>query len=99
MVAHFGPRPLNRCAFANQQFAEVFGLDEQSIVGMSPRDVVGEVLVEEVNLHVRRLLHERTPVTFTAVTVTNPSLGSLISVSSASATIRWIVSASRSARG
>ena len=66
MVAHFGHQPRSVCLFANQQFAEVFGLDEQSIVGMSPRDVVGEVLVEEVNLHVRRLLHERTPVTFTA---------------------------------
>lgn len=65
MVAHFGQLPKGVCLFANRQFAEIFGLDERSIVGMTALEVGGKELREEVNRHVRRVLDERTPVTFT----------------------------------
>ena len=65
MVAYFGLRPMGVCLFANRQFAEIFGLDEKSIVGFSILKVVSKSLIDEVNPHVKRLLDERTPVTFT----------------------------------
>ncbi len=95
MVAYFGHQPRSVCLFANQQFAEVFGLDEQSIVGMSPRDVVGEDLVEEVNLHVRRLLHERTPVTFTCEVDTGTGAPRWVEVSLSLATRSWPASSEK----
>jgi two-component system, sensor histidine kinase len=64
MVAHFGPRPNNRCEFANHQFAALFGLDEQSIVGVPALDLIGKNLRETVVPYLRRTLKERVPVTF-----------------------------------
>ncbi|WP_332738305.1 PAS domain-containing protein, partial [Hydrogenophaga sp.] len=64
MVAHFGPRPLNQCAFANQRFAELFGFDEQTIVGVPALDLIGESLREVVVPFLRRALKGQVPVTF-----------------------------------
>ncbi len=64
MVAHFGPRPHNRCEFANQQFAALFGHDAQSILGIPALDLIGRNLREAVVPFLRRTLRERAPVTF-----------------------------------
>ena len=64
MVAHFGPRPHNRCGFANHQFAALFGHDEQSILGASALDLIGEKLREVIVPFLRRTLREDAPVTF-----------------------------------
>ncbi len=64
MVAHFGPRPLNRCKFANQRFAELFGFDEQSIIGVPALGLIGENLREVVVPFLRRAAREHVAVTF-----------------------------------
>ncbi len=64
MVAHFGPRPHNRCEFANQQFAELFGHDEQSIVGTPALGLISTKLRDAVVPFLRRTLREHVPVTF-----------------------------------
>ncbi|MDP2073212.1 ATP-binding protein [Hydrogenophaga sp.] len=64
MVAHFGPRPHNRCEFANQQFAALFGHDAQSILGIPALDLIGRNLREAVVPFLRRTLREHKPVTF-----------------------------------
>jgi PAS domain-containing protein len=64
MVAHFGPRPHNRCEFANQQFAELFGHDEHSIVGAPALGLISTKLRDAVVPFLRRTLREHVPVTF-----------------------------------
>ncbi|MDP3810604.1 MAG: PAS domain S-box protein [Hydrogenophaga sp.] len=64
MVAHFGPRPHNRCEFANQRFAELFGFDEQAIIGTPALDLIGANLQDVVVPFLRRTREERVPVTF-----------------------------------
>ncbi|MDP1937550.1 MAG: PAS domain S-box protein, partial [Hylemonella sp.] len=64
MVAHFGPRPHNRCEFANQRFAELFGFDEQTIIGTPALDLIGANLQDVVVPFLRRTREERVPVTF-----------------------------------
>ena len=64
MVAHFGPRPHNRCQFANLQFAALFGHDEQSIIGVPALDLIGKNLREALVPFLRRTLREHGPVTF-----------------------------------
>ena len=64
MVAHFGPRPHNLCEFANLRFAELFGHDEQSIIGTPALDLIGSNLREAVVPFLRRTLREHVPVTF-----------------------------------
>ena len=95
MVAYFGHQPRSVCLFANQQFAGVFGLDEKSIVGMTALEVVGEYLLEEVNHHVRRLLQERTPVTFTLEVDAGTGAARWVEVSLSLATRSWPASAEK----
>ena len=95
MVAYFGGQPRSVCLFANQQFAEVFGLDEKSIVGMTALEVVGEHLLEEVNRHTRRLLQERTPVTFTLEVDAGKGAPKWVEVSLNLATRSWGASAEK----
>ncbi len=95
MVAYFGDQPRSVCLFANQQFAEVFGLDEKSIVGMTALEVVGEHLLEEVNRHTRRLLQERTPVTFTLEVDAGKGAPKWVEVSLNLATRSWGASAEK----
>ena len=64
MVASIGPRPFGLCEFANRQFAELFGYDEKSIIGVPVMKVAGEKVVLEVRAHTKRLLETRQPVTF-----------------------------------
>ncbi|WP_159596378.1 PAS domain-containing hybrid sensor histidine kinase/response regulator [Hydrogenophaga sp. BPS33] len=64
MVAYFGPRPGARCLFANQQFAEMLGWDERSILDRSARRVVGRALLREVFQNARPLFQQRLTVVF-----------------------------------
>ena len=45
-----------RCVFANQGYAEFFGLTSASIVGRHLREIVGERAYREIEPHVRRAL-------------------------------------------
>ena len=63
-VASIGPRPLGLCQFANRQFAQLFGFNENSIIGVPVMEMAGEKVVVEVRAHIRRLLDTRQPVTF-----------------------------------
>ena len=42
MVAYHGPRPLGVCLFANRRYAQMFDLDEHSIVGKTVAEMMGE---------------------------------------------------------
>lgn len=64
MVAHFGPRPHNRCEFANPQFAALFGHNEKSIIGVPAGELIDHKLREAVTPFLRRSLADHLPVTF-----------------------------------
>ncbi len=53
-----------RCHFANRQYAQAFGLDEQSILGRSFTEVIGHDAQLLVQPQVDRLLRERVTVSY-----------------------------------
>ena len=53
-----------RCVFANRRYAQSFGFDEQSIVGRSLREVIGDAAADTVQPLVDRLLGERVSATY-----------------------------------
>ncbi|PZO14461.1 MAG: hypothetical protein DCF26_15145 [Burkholderiales bacterium] len=89
MVAYFGPRPLGLCQFANRKFAEIFGFDEQSIVGVPVQDIAGPELVKELRTHTRRLLDSKTPVTFQCEVVSVAGLSMWLEMTATFATQPW----------
>ena len=48
MVAYFGPRPERRCLFANARYAQLFGLDENSILGLPVAQIIDAALMRDV---------------------------------------------------
>ena len=53
-----------RCRFANKQYARTFGLDEQSIIGRSVAEVIGQAAAEQIQPHVQTVLNERRAVAY-----------------------------------
>jgi diguanylate cyclase (GGDEF)-like protein/PAS domain S-box-containing protein len=52
------------CRFANRLYAQIFGHDEHSILGLTTAQVIGEAAARDIQPHVDRLLTQRTPVTY-----------------------------------
>lgn len=61
LLALYDARSL-RCLFANQAYAQAFGLDEGSILGRTFAEVVGPAAAQLIQPHVDRMLKEREPV-------------------------------------
>ncbi len=53
-----------RCVFANRAYAQAFGFTEQSIVGRSLAEVIGEAARERIQPLVDRVIAERVPVSY-----------------------------------
>jgi diguanylate cyclase (GGDEF)-like protein/PAS domain S-box-containing protein len=53
-----------RCEFANRHYAQAFGHDEQSIIGRSAAEIIGEAAAREIAPHVERMLAERRTVNY-----------------------------------
>ncbi len=53
-----------RCQFANKRYAETFGRDEDSILGSTFEEVIGEEAAREIQPQVERMLQERVPVVY-----------------------------------
>jgi PAS domain S-box-containing protein len=64
MVAYHGQRPEGQCLFANRQYANVFGLDETSILGKPARDILGKALMREVVEHAQPFFERRATVIY-----------------------------------
>jgi diguanylate cyclase (GGDEF)-like protein/PAS domain S-box-containing protein len=69
-IAYFDARDL-RCIFANKAYARMWGWDEQSIVGLTVREVIGEAGYAEISPHVDRVVRGET-VTYERV-ITDPA--------------------------
>jgi len=52
------------CEFANRHYARAFGHDEQSIIGLSAAEIIGESAAQEIAPHVERMLSERRTVIY-----------------------------------
>ena len=53
-----------RCVFANKQYAQAFGWDEQSIIGRTFAEVIGPEAAQQIQPHVDRMLSDRQPVSY-----------------------------------
>jgi len=53
-----------RCLFANKQYAQAFGRDEHSILGLSFPEIIGEEAAREIQPHVDRMLQQREAVSY-----------------------------------
>jgi diguanylate cyclase (GGDEF)-like protein/PAS domain S-box-containing protein len=51
-----------RCRFANKQYAQTFGRDERSIIGLSLVEVIGADTLREIQPHLDHMLARRTAV-------------------------------------
>ena len=63
LIAYYNARTL-RCEFANRHYAQTFGLDEESIVGRTIGEIIGEEGAREVTPHVERVIRERRTVVY-----------------------------------
>ncbi|WIT14071.1 EAL domain-containing protein [Paucibacter sediminis] len=54
----------DQCLFANRGYARMFGLDEQSILGRTFAEVIGEAAAKEIQPHVDRVLQEQVAVVY-----------------------------------
>jgi diguanylate cyclase (GGDEF)-like protein/PAS domain S-box-containing protein len=54
----------DQCLFANRGYARMFGLDEQSILGRTFAEVIGEAAAKEIQPHVDRVLQEHVAVVY-----------------------------------
>ena len=52
------------CRFANRQYARSFGLDEQSVLGRTFAEIIGEEAAREIDPHVERVLNDRVSVSY-----------------------------------
>jgi diguanylate cyclase (GGDEF)-like protein/PAS domain S-box-containing protein len=59
LIAYYGAGDL-RCLFANKGYAQMFGLDESSILGRTVREVVGEEGYREIGPYVDRVVRGET---------------------------------------
>ncbi|WP_439607151.1 PAS domain-containing hybrid sensor histidine kinase/response regulator [Hydrogenophaga sp.] len=64
MVAYHGPLPEGRCLFANRQYANLFGLDDKTILGKPVRDIVGKVLMQEMVRQARSFFEQHATVVY-----------------------------------
>ena len=55
LIAYFAAEDL-RCVFANKSYARMWGWDEQSIVGHTVREVIGEEGYAEIGPHIARVV-------------------------------------------
>jgi diguanylate cyclase (GGDEF)-like protein/PAS domain S-box-containing protein len=53
-----------RCQFANKQYAQTFGLDEESIVGSTFAEIIGTQAAREVQPQIERMLAQRSSVMY-----------------------------------
>ncbi len=53
-----------KCQFANKAYARSFGRDEQSIVGMTFAEVIGEEAAREIQPEVEKVTNRRTPAAY-----------------------------------
>ncbi len=63
LIALFDAHDL-RCLFANRQYAQRFGLDEQSILGRSFDDIIGAEAAHEVRPYIERVQREHRAVSY-----------------------------------
>ena len=63
-LAYHGPQPVGHCLFANRQYAEMFGLDERSIIGKTAVEIMGQQRVSNVVEMARAYYDTGEPVTF-----------------------------------
>ena len=63
LIAYFGAAD-SRCRFANRQYAQSFGFDEHSIVGLTTAQVIGEDAAREIEPYVQRVLTQCVPVVY-----------------------------------
>lgn len=54
----------HRCLFSNRGYARMFGLNEQSILGRTFAEVIGEAAALEIKPHVDRVLQDQVAVTY-----------------------------------
>jgi len=59
LIAYFAAQDL-RCIFANKSYARMWGWDEQSIVGRTVREVIGEEGHAEIGPHIARVVKGET---------------------------------------
>jgi len=59
LIAYFAAEDL-RCVFANKSYARMWGWDEQSIVGHTVREVIGEEGYAEIGPHIARVVKGET---------------------------------------
>jgi diguanylate cyclase (GGDEF)-like protein/PAS domain S-box-containing protein len=60
MIAYYDADTL-QCRFANAQYARAFGCDEQSVVGRTVTDVIGDEAAHEIQPQVDRVLRDKLP--------------------------------------
>jgi diguanylate cyclase (GGDEF)-like protein/PAS domain S-box-containing protein len=70
LIAYYSANDF-RCQFANRQYAQAFGRDEESIVGSTFEEVIGVDAAREIRPQVERMLAQRTPVVYERTIVEN----------------------------
>jgi diguanylate cyclase (GGDEF)-like protein/PAS domain S-box-containing protein len=63
LIAYFEAQDL-RCLFANKRYAHTFGLDEQSILGRTVQEIIGEAATREIQPHIDSILRAKIPAAY-----------------------------------
>jgi diguanylate cyclase (GGDEF)-like protein/PAS domain S-box-containing protein len=63
LIAYYSANDF-RCQFANKQYAQTFGRDEQSILGSTFEEVIGVEAAREIQPQVELMLAQRSPVVY-----------------------------------
>ena len=63
LIAYYSAGDL-RCQFANQQYAQTFGRDTESIIGSTFEEVIGAQAAREIQPQIERMLAQREPVVY-----------------------------------
>jgi diguanylate cyclase (GGDEF)-like protein/PAS domain S-box-containing protein len=63
LIAYYGADDL-RCRFANQAYAQAFGRNQDSVIGLTFADVIGEAAAQRIEPEVQKVTEERRPVAY-----------------------------------
>ncbi len=63
LIAYYGTHDF-RCQFANKQYAQAFGRDEEAIIGSTFEEVIGVEAAREIQPQIERMLAQREPVVY-----------------------------------
>ena len=63
LIAYFEAQNLC-CLFANKRYANTFGLDEQSILGRTVQEIIGEAATREIQPHIDSILRGKLPAAY-----------------------------------